>query len=260
MSTAISTNVQTIDWPALSATSRQAAILKANLDGEAMTERDLVKVKTPLGGSTTFTIDNNGNLETVEEVIGLLVGVGKRGYLWPSEDPTEQRPAVVSNDLLVGYRVSDDLGTIDPKALEKFRIGHGLYDWAAMSSSTEFGFGSGRNKAKRVKEHRILAILRSGEMWPLLLSVSGGSFDAWESFRKKLPSFHYECVIGVKANRAKNKAGQPYSQYSFRAHGVISEEHGEMARRIYTESLGKMFAAAPAGAVVAETHADGDEE
>ena len=220
----------------------------------------LFRSKTPLGGSTTFTIDNNGNLETTDEIVGLLVGIGKRGYLWPSEDPTEQRPAVVSNDLLVGYRVSDDLGTIDPKALEKFRIGDRLYDWAAMSMSSEFGFGSGRNGAKRIKEMRILAVLRAGEMWPLLVPVGGGSLQPWESFRKKLPSFHYEVVVGVKAVKVKNKAGQPYSQLAFRTVGIISEEHGEMARRIYTESLGKMFAAPPAGAVVAETHDAGDDE
>jgi hypothetical protein len=261
MSTAISTNVQTIDWPALSATSRQAAILKANLDGEAMTERDLVRVKTPLGGSTTFTLDNNGNLETAEEIVGLLVGIGKRGYLWPSEDPTEQRPVIVSNDLLVGYRVSDDLGaSIDPKVLDRYRIADRTYDWAAMSTSAEFGFGSGRNGAKRIKEMRILAILRQGEMWPLLVTVGGGSLQPWESFKKKLPSFHYECVVGVKAVKVKNKAGQPYSQLSFRTVGVISEEAGEMASRIYTQSLGKMFSAPPAGAVTAESNDAGDDE
>ena len=252
MSTAISTNVQTIDYPALAPSSRQMRIIQANLDGEAIRETDLVRVKTPLGGSTTFSFDNNGNVETAEELTGLLVGIGKRGYLWPSEDPTEQRPVIVSNDLVTGYRVSDELGTIDPKALEKFRIGDRLYDWAAMSAGPPFGWDNTSKgkatKSKRLKEMRILAILRSGDIWPLLVTVGGGSLYDWDTFRKKLPSFHYECVLGIRAERAKNAAGQPFAKLRFRIAGIISEEQGEVARRTYTEALTKMFTATPIGA------------
>lgn len=252
MSTAISTTVKTIDYPALAPSSRQMRIIQANLDGEAIRETDLVRVKTPLGGSTTFSFDNNGNVESCDELVGLLVGIGKRGYAWPSDEPTEQRPVIVSNDLVTGYRVSDELGTIDPKVLERFRIGDRLYDWAAMSASQEFGFGSGKNGAKRIKEMRILAILRTGDVWPLLVTIGGGSLRDWESFRKKLPSFHYECVIGLKAVKTKNAAGQPFSQIHPRVVGVISEEQGEVARRTYTEALTKMFTAPPIGATVVD--------
>ena len=108
-----------VSYAALSAGSRQAAILRANLGDEPMTEMDLVKVPTPLGGGTTWSFQVNGNNETTEELVGLLVAVGKRGTLWPTDDPSEKRPVIVSNDLRVGYRVSNDLGTIDPDALEK---------------------------------------------------------------------------------------------------------------------------------------------
>ena len=135
MSTALSTNVKTVDYPSLSPNSRQAQIILANLDGEPMAEQDLIRVPTPAGGGVTWNIDANGNVETTDEIEGLLVCIGKRGVLWPKDDPSEMRPVIVSNDLLVGYRVSDDLGSIDPKALEKYRIGDRRYDWAALSSS-----------------------------------------------------------------------------------------------------------------------------
>ena len=140
MSTALSTNVKTVDYPSLSPNSRQAQIILANLDGEPMAEQDLIRVPTPAGGGVTWNIDANGNVETTDEIEGLLVCIGKRGVLWPKDDPSEMRPVIVSNDLLVGYRVSDDLGSIDPKALEKYRIGDRRYDWAALSSSPEFGY------------------------------------------------------------------------------------------------------------------------
>jgi hypothetical protein len=257
MTTAIAT-VQTIDYPALRADSRQARIIEQNLGDEPMRETDLIRVKTPLGGATKWTVEVNGNQETCDELVGLFVGEAKRGVLWPSEDPTEQRPVIISNDLLVGYRVSDDLGSIDPKALERYRIGDRRYDWAALSTGPEFGYGGGKGAGKRVKESRILAILREGDVWPVLVTVGPGSLASWMPFRKRLPCFHYEGVLGLKLERAKGGAGQPYSMLVPRLVGTISEEQGEIARRLYTEPLKAMFSAIPAG--IAAVEPAGDEE
>lgn len=255
MSTAISTNVKTINYPSLVPDSRQVRIIEANLDGEPIREQDLVRVKTPAGGATKWIVNIGGNETTEDEIVGLLVCISKRGVLWPQEDPTDQRPVIVSNDLLVGYRVSDDLGTLDPKALEKYRIGDRRYDWHALSSSPEFGYGSARGGGgKRVKESRILAILRDGDVWPVLVTIGAGSLQAWTRFQKTgLPSFHYECVVGLKLEKAKSAGGQPYSTIVPHMVGTISEEQGEVARRLYTEPLKRMFNAPPVGAVVEAT-------
>ena len=250
MSTTISTNVTTIDYPALAPDSRQARIIAANLEGEPMSEMDLIKVPTPAGGGTTWNIDANGNIESTEEVSGLLVAIGKRGVLWPKDDPSDMRPVIVSNDLLVGYRTSDDvsLGDIDPKALERYRIGDRRYDWAALSTGPEFGYGAGKGGGKKVKEARILAILRQGETWPVLVTVGPGSLRNWLPFQKRLPAFPWECVIGLKLQKVKSSGGQPYSQIVPRLIGVITEAQGEMAKRVYHDSLTAMFNAPPAGA------------
>jgi len=251
--TAIATATTEVAYPCLQPNSRQARIIQSNLDGEQMREMDLVRVKTPLGGSTTWQIDVDGNTESTDELKGLLVGEGKRGYLWPSLDPSEQRPILESRDLIVARRLSDDLGSeISPAALEKYRIGDRLYDWAAISISAEFGFGSSKGGAKRVKESRILAILRQGDVWPVLVTVGPGSLPSWLPFRKRLPAFHYECVVGLKLAKAKGAGGQPYSQIVPRLVGTISEEEGEVARRLYTESLTRMFTTFNGGAVAAE--------
>lgn len=255
MTTAIAT-VKAIDYPALRPDSRQMRIIEANLEGEPMRETDLVRVKTPLGGATKWALDINGNSETADELVGLLVGIASRGILWPSVDPTEQRPVVVSHDLRVGYRVSDDLGTIDPKALERYRVGDKTYDWVALSMSPEFGYGT-HGAGKRVKESRTLAILREGDVWPLLVSIGGGSLSGFIPFLKRLPCFHYEAVVGLRLEKAKNKGGQPYSMIVPRLVGQVSEEQGEVARRIYAEPLRAMFSAPPAGATVIQ---HGDEE
>ena len=250
MSTAISTMEKIVDYPALVPGSRQSRVIASNLDGEPMNEQDLVSVPTPLGGSTTWNIDVDGNVESTDEIVGLLVAVASRGVLWPSANPTEQRPIIVSHDLITGYRVNDDLGgEIDPDDLEKYRIGDRRYDWAALSSSPEFGYGAG-GAGKRVKESRILAILREGDVWPVLVTVGPGSLAAWLPFRKRLPCFAYEAVLGLRLERAKGSAGQPYSMIVPRLVGELSEEQGEVARQLYTEPLTAMFNAPPAGATV----------
>jgi hypothetical protein len=252
MSTAISTNVKTIDYPALAPNSRQAQIIAANLDGEPMTEMDLVRVPTPAGGGTTWNIDINGNIESTDEIVGLLVAVGKKGVLWPKDDPSDSRPVIVSHDLLVGYRVGDDvsLGDIDPAALERYRIGDRRYDWAALSTGPEFGYGAGKSgSGKKVKEQRTLALLREGETWPILVTVGPGSLRNWLPFQKRLPAFPWECVIGLKLQKVKSSGGQPYSQIVPRVVGVISEEQGAVAKKVYHDSLTAMFNAPPAGAV-----------
>jgi hypothetical protein len=248
MTTAIST-VEKIEYPALVPNSRQARIIEQNLGDEPMRITDLVRVKTPLGGATKWTVEVNGNQETCDELVGLLVGESRHGVLWPSENPTEQRPVIVTNDLLVGYRVSDDLGSVDPDALEKYRIGDRRYDWAALSKSDEFGY-SANGGGKRVKESRILAILREGDVWPVLVTVGPGSLASWLPFRKRLPCFYYEAVLGLRLEKAKGSAGQPYSMIVPRLVGELSEEQGEVARQLYTEPLTAMFNAPPAGATV----------
>ena len=249
MTTAISA-AKTVNYPALAPNSRQARIIAQNLGDEPMRITDLVRVKTPLGGATKWNIEVNGNEQTCDELVGLLVGECKYGALWPSENPTEQRPVVVTNDLLVGYRVSDDLGSVDPKALERYRIGDRRYDWAALSTSPEFGYGAAKGAGKRVKEARILAILREGDVWPVLVTVGPGSLASWLPFRKRLPAFHYECVIGLKLQKAKGAGGEPYSMIVPRVVAEISEEQGEVARQLYTVPLTTMFSAPPAGATV----------
>lgn len=260
MSTAISTNVKTIDYPALAPNSRQARIIAANLDGEPMRESDLIRVPTPAGGGTVWSIDNQGNIETTDEIVGLLVAEGRRGTLWPKDDPSEMRPVIVSHDLLVGYRVSDDLGDISPEALERYRVGDRRYDWQALANGPEFGWGAGKGsgRSRKVKESRVLAILREGETWPILVTVGPGSLAGWLPFRKRMPSFIYECVIGLKLQKVKNAGGQAYSMIVARTVGQISEEQGEVARKTYHEPLTAMFNAPPAGATVTVT-ADHDE-
>ncbi len=226
--------------------SRQMAILMANSAGEPINETDLTRVKNPSSGSVTWEIDENGNTTTTREIVGVLVAKGMRGELWPFIEPKKEAPVIVTNDFVTGYRVSDKLGSIDKDALEKYRTGDRTYDWAAMSSGPDFGWGTGKDgHGKRVKESRIIAILRDGDVWPLLLSVGPGSVGEFMPFLKKLPCYHYEAVIGLGLRKEESKGGQPFSMIVPRLVGQLSPEKGEFVRDLYTKPLTAMFTAIP---------------
>ena len=232
--------------------SRQMQIIAANMDGEPINEMDLTRVKTPAGGGGTWEINNQGNIETATEIVGVLVAIGKRGVAWPYEDVGEDPPVIVTNDLITGYRVSDNLGNINPKDLDKYRIGDRRYDWQAISDSPEFGPKSGKGGVgKRVKESRTLAILRDGDIWPVLVSIGPGSLGEFLPFIKKISCFHYEAVIGLRLQREKSKSGVTYSMIVPRVVGQLSVEQGEFVRKTYTDPIKKMFEKIPNGAVAA---------
>ena len=255
MSTALA-NAST-PFAGLTPGSRQMAIIEANLEGEGISEMDLTKVKTPAGGGTTWEIDNQGNIETSPEIVGILVAIGKRGLLWPYDEIGEEPPVIVTNDLVTGYRVSDKLGGVDPAALDQYRIGDRRYDWARLSEGPEFGPKSGKGGVgKRVKESRTLAILRDGDVWPVLISIGPGSLGTFMPFLKKLPCFHYEAVIGLKLQKEKSKSGVTYSMIVPRLVSQLTEEQGEFVRKMYTAPMKTTFSALPNGAVAAASAAE----
>ena len=104
----------------------------------------------------------------------------------------------------------------------------------------------------------MLALLRQGDTWPILVAVGPGSLRNIIPFLKRLPCFSYEAVIGLRLTKAKGKGGQPFSQIVPRLVGQITEAQGEIARKTYADPIRAMFNAVPAGAVSADF--GGDEE
>lgn len=234
----------TTDFQAFQPGGRQAEILRSNLGGETVREKDLIKVGTPLGGSTTWNVEVAGNVESTDEIVGLLVGECRRGYLWPTAELSNEQPVIQTNDFVTGYRVGSDLGDIDPEALERFRTGDRTYDWAAMSTSAEFGFGS-RGSSKRVKEGLQLAVLRKGDTLPIIVKLSATSMANWRKVRMNFKSLPYETIIGLKLTRVKAAAGHTYSQVVARIAGCLSVEQGAVAKELYWDPINAMLSAPP---------------
>lgn len=228
--------------------------LTANLQtGETITPADLVRIPTPAGGGLTWQwIDGGNNEQTAKAIEGILVYFGVRGTLWPTIEATaDTKPVLVSYDLEVAHRVSDDIGDLDEDALEACRIGDRLYNWKALPWNQ---WDTGKDGVgKRCKESRILAVLRKEDAWPVLITAGPGSVDAVSKFVKRLTCAFYRAEVSVGLVATKSKTGKVYSQVVPRFVRAISPEEGAIVRKLYTDPLSRMARDMSADAVSAST-------
>ncbi len=212
--------------------------LMANLSaGEAITASDLPRVPTPAGGGKVWTWTDAGNNEqTAKSIDGILVFYGVHGVLWGSESPQSGvSPVLITHDLITATRVNDDIGDLDADVLESCRVGDREYDWRRLPYNQ---FGSASNgTGRRCKESRIMAILREGEAWPLMVSAGPGSLRVIKPFVKRLPVPHYRAMVSLTLEKVENKGGQPFSQITPIYIGEISKDEGEIVRKLYTNPL-----------------------
>ena len=221
-----------------------AELIAANFSGgETLTEQDLVQVKTPTGGSTTWEFEDiTGTVET-KTLEGICVYYGSGGILWPSmEIGSQQTPLLVTNDLIKARKVGDDYGDLDPDLIESFRNEDGSYNWIGLcGDNAPLGFGAGRNGGKRCDEYRNLCLLRAEDTFPIMIRVKAGSFRSVLPFMKKLPVPFYRAVISLSLDKVESQSGNKYSQISPRLIGKLDREQGEFIQKTYTEGLRTTF-------------------
>jgi len=225
------------DYLALGEDRDLAAAVEANLDdGGGIEIGDLVRIPTPSGGGTTWSIETIEGEETTPEIIGILVLQKLHGVLWPNEEPSEgTSPLLVSDDLIVGRKVGDDYGDLSEEAIESTKRPDGLYDWRALPY-TQMGSGRG-GIGKRAKEGRMLAILRPGEMLPVIVRAQPGSAMIIRKFIRSLRVPYWRAVVSLSLVKQTSKGGQKYSQIVPKLVGVLSDEQGAIVRDRYTEPL-----------------------
>jgi len=203
--------------------------------GDEIQQGDLTVLKVPSGGATTWTFEDVTGEVNAKEVEGVIVAYQPFGVLWPHEKSTEgSRPFMVTHDLRIGHRKSDDYGDMDPAGIEACRLPDGTYDWQKLPQNQ---WGSGKGKGKRCKEQRIMCILRSTDALPLLLRVPPGSLSSVGKFIKKMTVPFFRCVVGLSLEKAVSNQGDAYAIVKPRFIEALSSEEGLAIRSRYTESL-----------------------
>lgn len=218
----------------------------ANLDGEEMMLSCLARAKVPSGGGNAFRVFDVDGESTVSEIEGVICLQQNRGALWPNDDPKPGTlPYLVTNDMKVAYQLGDDMGRLDPAILEAAKIpprpehgGRSYYDWSKLEY-TKFGSSTkGSGKGKRAKETKLLAILRKGDAFPILLNAPPTSVKNVKAFMLQLsPLPHFRAVVKLTLRTERNSEGIDYSKIEIKKVGALSKMEGEVIKRMYTDPL-----------------------
>lgn len=231
-------------FAALEPDSEIAEAMRVNLAGsEDLNPSLLERVPMPTGGSTMWSFERHGEPRSCAELIGVPVYFGVRRTIWGSLEPSGKGPVLIGSDTEKMYRVSDDLGDLDPAVLEAARIGDRVYSCRELAYCQ---WGSGRNgKGRRMKDSRIICLLQADDAWPLLIQVGAMSVDPVSNFFQTLPAAYYQCVVSLGLERAQNGNGQPYARVRPKLAGKLTREQGRTLAETYTAALTRMLQVTP---------------
>jgi hypothetical protein len=229
------------EFAVLSPGSSAKLAMQENLvEGDSFSALDLVRVKTPSGGSTIWTIDSTAGPVHLPEIVGVLVYNCRRGLLWKSLEIGENdKPIVVSNDLIYG-RLNvppEEIPADFVEGLRKCEIPDrpGVYDWSALPWC-QFGTGK-KGQGKFAKESRMLYVLTRDAIWPLVIPAGPGSLGDVTRFIKRLEVPQYRAVVGLTLKEELSAGGIKYSKIVMNLKGVLGEEEGAELKEMYTDRL-----------------------
>lgn len=272
MSTELTTTESAGGVPAVIRESRIMALrpdsdyMEAITANEGMLEpfgvRDLIKAKVPAGGTETWVIDEMSGQESYKEIIGVPVFYKPTGAIWPSNESNEGTlPFIVTHDLVTGVEMGEDSGDLDLDLIESCRIGEdpatgkGLYDWPKLRKAF---WAVDEETGKRVKEGRIICILRENDPLPLLLRVPPTSLKNITSFFKLAARSIalFRLVLSFSLEVDKTDKGIKYSKIRVKEVGRLSKEEGAVIKEFWVDRLGEAVAAA----ATSQDHDDDDAE
>lgn len=219
--------------------------VRANLGG-SLSLNDLVRVKTPAGGSTKWVVPTISGEESVDRIVGLLVYQSKGGVLWPTDEMAggNHLPVLVSHDLITAVRVGSDLGDIDPAQLAACEIRPGVYSWQALPWA-QWGTGKG-GVGKRVKEYRTLCVLQPGEVMPIVVRAGAGSAKSVDGFLRRMALsgvIYHRLIVGLRLVKAKSHAGIDYAQIEIDPLGIVPSGDAMRVADLYAQMLSAAVAA-----------------
>ena len=244
------TTVKAENWLALSGAANGVAEAQA-ASGETVSLGGLTWVRTPSGGGTVWEIeDGMGGSEATKEITGIMVLYRKRSILWPTEGEPQEgaKPLLVCDDhpkLEVARRVGDDFGDLDPELIECCRREDGLYDVRPKSAGgsfyySEFG-SSGKGPGPRMKEQRIIGILRETDVFPILVVASPGSITAVKNVVARFTKPYYQMIVRLSLQKATSASGIAYAQIRMQVAGQLTDEQRDAVAKAYWAPLNQAF-------------------
>lgn len=193
-------------------------IIKNNLKNQPLSLQLFDIIKSPSGGSTSFTIPTLSGETMEKSITGIILDYTTPRAYWDTPDPVEGTPPVCFS--------SDSLVSHDGKA-------------CGTCPFNDFGSKDGETNAKACKESVVLFLLRPDNIMPILVRVPVSSKMIFQRYMTRLIGKMIPVsgvVTKITLEKTTNKTGQPYALYNFEAVETLSPEESENAR-----NFGKKF-------------------
>ena len=193
-------------------------IIKNNLKNQPLSLQLFDIIKSPSGGSTSFTIPTLSGEIMEKSITGIILDYTTPRAYWDTLDPVEGTPPVCFS--------SNSLVSHDGKA-------------CGTCPFNDFGSKDGETNAKACKESVVLFLLRPDNIMPILVRVPVSSKMLFQRYMTRLIGKMIPVsgvVTKITLEKATNKTGQPYALYNFEAVETLSTEEADNAR-----TFGKKF-------------------
>lgn len=193
-------------------------IIKNNLKNQPLSLQLFDIIKSPSGGSTSFTIPTLSGGTMEKSITGIILDYTTPRAYWDTPDPVEGTPPVCFS--------SDSLVSHDGKA-------------CGTCPFNDFGSKDSETNAKACKESVVLFLLRPDNIMPILVRVPVSSKMLFQRYMTRLIGKMIPVsgvVTKITLEKTTNKTGQPYALYNFEAVEALSTEEAENAR-----AFGKKF-------------------
>lgn len=202
--------VTTSNYVAL--TGNALEIIKENLKNQPLSFQLFDVVKSPLGGSTVFSIPGLAGDETAKELTGIILDYTTPRAYWDTPDPVEGTPpACFSSDSIVSHEGKP----------------------CGQCPFNDIGSKDGETNAKACKESMTLFLLRPDNIMPIIVRVPVSSKARFQRYMTRLIGKMIPLsavVTRITLEKTTNRTGQPYSLFNFEAIADLSKEEYESAR------------------------------
>ncbi len=187
-------------------------IIKQNLKNQPLSFQLFDTVKAPSGGSTVFTVPGISGDEIEKSITGIILDYATPRAYWETADPVEGTPPTC-------YSTNSIVST-NGKACNSCPF-------------NTFGSRNGESLAKACKESVSLFMLRPGNIMPIIVRIPVSSKVIFQRYLTRLIGKMLPLsgvVTKITLDKTTNKAGQPYSVYSFEAVEELNSEDTEKAK------------------------------
>lgn len=187
--------------------------IKMNLGDTNVSIANLIRIKLPTGGATTWTINKPDGTEITEEIEGIII-------FW--------------RDTRVFWRVPlDQAAGNAPPSCHSVDAVTGVGDPGGACGRCQFANASLKGERPACRLTRELYLLQTNKYLPLIVCLSPTSVKPAKQYLAHLTTGGEPCytlITKIALERATNKGGMPYSRAKFSSGRPLTPEEAVQIR------------------------------